>query len=548
MIEKCDVNYRLYLVTDSDMLPDGKSFEHQVESALKGGVTLVQLREKECESKEFLEKAYRLKDLCSRYNVPLIINDRVDIALAVDADGVHVGQSDIPVPVVRKLLGPKKIIGLSVGYSHEVEQLAEWGPGCVDYIGIGMIFSTATKKNPKKHPMGTDGAITILDALEKCDASWCRSVLIGGIHLNNVARVLLQSASTSGRRATDGIAVVSEIMASTDALSATVSLRKVLDSGRYPYISASATGSIASSHEINVQEVTDYLHLVSGRSPLVVHITNRVHENLAANISLALGGSPIITSNAAECYDLARIKYGSLFINTGTILPLDSCLNAAKAYNDAKLPIVFDPAGYSATKVRFDLNNQILKGAQFTCIKGNAGEISSLDCLSVATTRGVDASDVGKDISALICSARNVAYRYRTVVVLTGEHDIIVDGSLGYNFNLTQGNYLKPQDLPTYVIHAGSFPIISSVTATGCSLGTVIASILGAISDLHSVYHAVIAAAVIYKAAGRIASQRAKGNGSYQTELLDALYMLARCEREELISQLLGCDILIRRV
>lgn len=121
MAYKKKVDYTLYLVTDSTMLPPGTTLRSQVLAGLENGVTLVQLREKETETATFVKEALEIKEICAQFDVPLIINDRVDVAMAIDADGVHVGQSDMPIPMVRKLLGPDKIIGWSVGYVHEVE-------------------------------------------------------------------------------------------------------------------------------------------------------------------------------------------------------------------------------------------------------------------------------------------------------------------------------------------------------------------------------------------------------------------------------------------
>ena len=111
---KPEVSYRLYLVTDRDLM-SSPTLEEGVEQAIQGGVTLVQLREKDCSSLEFYQTALQVKAICDAHGVPLIINDRVDIALAVDAAGVHIGQSDLPAAVVRKILGPDKILGVSAG-------------------------------------------------------------------------------------------------------------------------------------------------------------------------------------------------------------------------------------------------------------------------------------------------------------------------------------------------------------------------------------------------------------------------------------------------
>ena len=132
---------KLYLVTDRN-LSQGRSLEEVVSEAVIGGVTIVQLREKEATTGEFIELAIRLKEILKSYNVPLIINDRVDVALAVDAAGVHIGQSDMPYALARKLLGSDKIIGLSV---ENMDDLLKANELDVDYIGISPVYGTPTK-------------------------------------------------------------------------------------------------------------------------------------------------------------------------------------------------------------------------------------------------------------------------------------------------------------------------------------------------------------------------------------------------------------------
>lgn len=135
------VDLTLYLVTDSSYHSE-EEFLHRVEEGLKGGVTLLQLREKNCGGKEYLERAIKVKKIADKYNVPLIIDDRVDVAIACDAAGVHVGQSDLPVAAVRKLLGPDKIVGATAKTVEQAKVAFEQG---ADYLGVGAIYPTATK-------------------------------------------------------------------------------------------------------------------------------------------------------------------------------------------------------------------------------------------------------------------------------------------------------------------------------------------------------------------------------------------------------------------
>lgn len=187
----------LYLVTDRS-LAAGRSLTDIVRQAVRGGVTMVQLREKDCSTQEFIEQAIALKKVLQGTGVPLIINDRVDVALAVDADGVHIGQSDMPYKDVRRLMGENKIIGLSV---ESLEDIKIANRLDVDYVGISPIFATPTKQDTA-HPFGLDGA------REAVNKSKHPAVAIGGIHANNIDAVRSTGIA--------GVAVVSEIISAKD--------------------------------------------------------------------------------------------------------------------------------------------------------------------------------------------------------------------------------------------------------------------------------------------------------------------------------------------
>ena len=143
---KHNTDFTLYLVTDRRWLGE-RTLWDGVEEAIRGGVTLVQLREKEISSKEYLELAQRVKEVTDRHGIPLIINDRIDIAMAIDADGVHLGPEDLPVPIARKLLGDGKIIGASAASVDEALLFQAQG---ADYLGVGAVFPTATKRGTEK--------------------------------------------------------------------------------------------------------------------------------------------------------------------------------------------------------------------------------------------------------------------------------------------------------------------------------------------------------------------------------------------------------------
>ena len=205
--DQVKVDYSLYLVTDQQLLKE-RDLVQSIELAIQGGVTLVQLREKSVSTREFLQLAIWVKEITSRYRIPLIINDRLDIALAVDADGLHVGQDDLPMVKARELL-PDKIIGVSVSTLAEALLAQQQG---ADYLGVGAIFSTSTK---------ADAPEVSLDQLELIKKSVTIPVVaIGGINETNLRQVLVTGV--------DGVSVVSAILAQEDILKAAHQLLEVI--------------------------------------------------------------------------------------------------------------------------------------------------------------------------------------------------------------------------------------------------------------------------------------------------------------------------------
>ena len=200
----------LYLVTDRS-LSLGRSLLEVVEKAVAGGVTMVQLREKGCTTKEFIELAVAIKKITAPKNIPLIINDRVDVALAAEADGVHVGQSDMSCHLVRKLLGKEAIIGLSIENEAQGRECADWD---IDYIGISPVFSTPTKTDTAP-PLGLEGIQRIREICPH------RIVGIGGINQTNLDLVI-QAGS-------EGVALVSAICSADDITFASHQLKQQLD-------------------------------------------------------------------------------------------------------------------------------------------------------------------------------------------------------------------------------------------------------------------------------------------------------------------------------
>ena len=193
---KHGIDYSLYLCTDRRLMTS-PTIEASVESALRGGTTVIQLREKDCSSREFYELGLRVKKITERYNAPLIINDRVDIALAVGAAGVHVGQGDLPCKVVREMVGPDMIVGVSAATLDEAVQAEEDG---ADYLGVGAMYATATKTDTR--PVSMEELLKIRAAVK------IPIVVIGGINK--------QTLGNFKGTGVNGLAVVSAIVAQPD--------------------------------------------------------------------------------------------------------------------------------------------------------------------------------------------------------------------------------------------------------------------------------------------------------------------------------------------
>ncbi|MCE0496187.1 thiamine phosphate synthase [Vibrio salinus] len=206
-------NYQLYLVTDEKL--DEQRLCHVIEQSVCGGVSIIQLREKHQNTRQFIRKASAVKDLLKSMEIPLIINDRIDVALAVNADGVHLGQSDMPVDIARKILGPDKIIGLSVE-SHE--QLIFANHLDIDYIGLSAIYNTATKTDIRFEwkQEGLEWAI---------QHTQHPIVAIGGINQETLPAI--------AKIGVDGVAIVSAICQSENPKKAASELLAAFHSSQY---------------------------------------------------------------------------------------------------------------------------------------------------------------------------------------------------------------------------------------------------------------------------------------------------------------------------
>ncbi|KAH6888559.1 Hydroxyethylthiazole kinase family-domain-containing protein [Thelonectria olida] len=470
-------NYGVYLVTDSTpaILGD-RDLVSVVEAALRGGVTVLQYRDKHASHDVAVDTARKLHAVAKKYNVPLLINDRVQVAVEIGCEGVHIGQDDMAYAEARNLLGPDKIIGVTASSKEEALRACEAG---ADYLGIGTVYATATKKDTKSI-IGPAGVRDILSALAAAGHGHIPTVCIGGINASNTAPVI--AACRSPSKALDGVAVVSALMAATDPAAAARDL----------------VGKVA------VAMIPQVVRVVADTTPLTHNMTNLVVQNFAANVALAVGASPIMANYAEEAADLAKLG-GALVVNMGTVTPdgLKNYTQALQAYNEANRPVVFDPVGAGATSVRRNAVKSLLAAGHFTVIKGNEGEIQTVAGASVLQ-RGVDStSSLTLPAKARLVTA--LARRLHNVVLLTGATDLISDGRR--TFRVDNGHAL-----------------LAAVTGTGCTLGTTVSAFVAA----HGAdpLLAAVAATVVFGLAAELAAARSevRGPGTFVPVFLDELY------------------------
>ncbi len=270
----------LYLVTDSD-LAGSRDLEQIVRQAAAGGATIVQLREKELATGEFIARARRLKAALAPYSIPLIINDRVDVALASDADGVHIGQSDMSYEDARAILGPDKIIGLSVENLEEVEAANALD---VDYIGISPLHSTPTKTDTAL-PFGIEGCTRAVNI------SHHPTVAIGGINLGNITQTM--------QCGVDGVAVVSAIVCAEDPREASAQLLEAINASRVKWseVALRASSELYEqiiAHPFNVEMMSGKLSMERFRKYIeqdTIYIRNYSEEMLLVGEMLPEGDS-----------------------------------------------------------------------------------------------------------------------------------------------------------------------------------------------------------------------------------------------------------------
>ncbi|KAG2411524.1 thiamine-phosphate pyrophosphorylase [Aspergillus terreus] len=493
------LNLSCYLVTDSTPpILKGRDLCAVVEEALKGGVTVVQYRDKKSDTGDQIHTAKKLHQITTKYGVPLLINDRVDVALAVGAEGVHLGQDDMTIEEAKRLLPKDAIIGISASSIDEAQKAIAAG---ADYLGIGTMFATPTKTNTKSI-IGTAGTQAILDAISETGRD-VGTVSIGGINLSNVQRVLYQSKAP--RKGLDGVAIVSAIMAADDPRAAAAEFVRRIATP--PPFVAGPTAPISGLSEM-LDTVPAIVQKMVQTHPLVHNMINFVVANFVANVALSMGASPIMSPYGEEAVDLCQFD-GALLINMGTLTSesVSNYLKAIKAYNERGNPVVYDPVGAAATHIRRGAVAQLMAGGYFTLIKGNEGEIRQVSGSSGVTQRGVDSGPSSLDSASKAKLARDLARREHNLVLLTGSTDYLSDGER------------------VLAIENGH-ELLGQVTGTGCAVGTVAGCFLT--THPSDKLLAVLSGLLMYEIAAENAAARecVRGPGSFVPAFLDELYVI----------------------
>ena len=367
---------RLYVITDRSVLKKDMAMAEAVEEAILGGATIVQLREKHLEGEELLNEAVSVQKVCRKYKVPFIINDNVELAKKIDADGVHVGQSDMSVENARKILGTDKIVGATAKTIEQALTAKEQG---ADYLGSGAVFGTTTKLDAK--PMSMDLLADI------CNSVNIPVVAIGGIDAENVG-VLKKVPIT-------GVAVVSGVFGGID-------IRK------------SAKNIIRNLYN----------------TPVIECITNYVTVNNVANVVLASDASPIMAHNINEVEEVQANAKG-LLLNLGATDHYDAMERAyAKALKVGNV-VVIDPVGVGSISFRRDFLKKLLVIGTPTCIRGNHSEIKAI-LYDKQTMSGLDDDKkaVQLEDSSDYEYVRTLAKMLNCIIVSSGKIDAISDGNV----------------------------------------------------------------------------------------------------------------------
>ena len=446
---KIPFDLSLYLVTDHP-LSGGRDMAWIVREAAAGGVTMVQLREKECSTAKFIDLARELKRALSPLGIPLIINDRVDVALAVDADGVHIGQSDMPYDVARRLLGPDKIIGLSV---ETMEEVIAANALDVDYIGISPVYATPTKTDTLV-PFGLEGIEEVMRL------SRHRCVAIGGMNRDTIGEVIA--------RGVEGVAVVSAIVAADSPREASEELSAIIRRNRI------SNTRIIQNSEFKIQNYPRVLTIAGSDSGGGAGIQADI-KSISANGCFAASAITAITAqntlgvNAVEGLSIEIIEgqidavlsdIGADSIKIGMLHSAEVVLCVARMLRKYNIKdVVLDPVMVSTSGHRL--------------IEESAIEVLKAELMPMARviTPNIPEAEIllGEAISKqgdLPAAARRLAEQYGVSVLLKAGHlvnDELID--IFYNHETEEVVELSARRIDTRNTHG-----------TGCTLSSALAA------------------------------------------------------------------------
>ncbi|KAJ3086017.1 hypothetical protein HK102_013595 [Quaeritorhiza haematococci] len=433
----------LYLVTDRSCLPPHVSLPDFVAAAIDGGVRVVQLREKHLDTKDLVSLAKSLLAVTRAKKVPLIINDRADVVLAVEADGLHIGQDDMDAPTARRLIGPSRILGVTVETPAQARQAVLDG---ADYVGTSRVFQSPDPLYSSSRPsLGYEGVTEILTAASEAAGSAQRQrfglrddrdqdqglfnskgfpvIAMGGINPENVEKLLRNTSITSSdvNISLAGCAVSSAVLSESGdprttaaALSEKIAPLIARQDWRssspprpVPFSSSAVTPQPQLSPGVSqrserVQALVDMIvaafNQLPRNKPLVHNITNYVVMNDTANAILHVGGLPVMAHSADEVSEITNISH-SLVLNIGTLSKswVQAMHMASQTARSKPIPVVLDPVGAGATSFRTSTSIDLLSTGNVSIIKGNPAEIRYLAGTSQRMMSNEDSSMMDMD-------------------------------------------------------------------------------------------------------------------------------------------------------
>ena len=421
----------------------------------------------------FETEARAVQAVCRSFHIPFIINDNVELAVKLDADGVHLGQDDMDPSEARKRLGPDKIIGVTAKTAAQAIAARKAG---ADYLGSGAVFGTDTKKDAK--PMDAAQLKTVCGSV---DIPVCA---IGGITAQNIDK--LKGSGVSG------FAIVSGIFAADDITKECRLLLKKANRIVYPSFCPEGI-------------MQEYLDKVAGMHPIVHCITNVVTVNDCANALLAAGASPTMAHHPMEAGEFTAAA-DALVLNMGATESMEAMFAAGRTAKKLNKPVVIDPVGCAGSVWRREQCLELIDTVSPSCIRGNGAEIMAL-AGNVNTGQGVD-DDADEDISGIIQSAAALSERTGAVVIASGETDIIV----------SKDRILK--------VERGS-SMMRRVTGSGCMLSVLLGAFLAAENSPDSVYACCTWMALCGEEAEQRTLGAGGGTGTYHLHLIDAMSLAA---------------------